>query len=333
MKRLILGVLILLVIAFPAKAEDLTAPPVPQMGQKYMPDDPQSFGEGLWTVLKAGIAALEPELANAFRICLTVSCIGLLMSFFQNLNGMAKHGAGLVSALLLGCALLETGTSMISAASETVQTLSEYGKLLLPVMAAALAAQGAGAASAALYGSSAMFCAFLGSLISRILIPGVYAYLALSIAGAAMDNQMVAKLKEMIIRGYTWTLKTLLSLFTGFLAVTGVVSGTTDAAAARLTRAAISGMVPVVGGILSEATESVLVGAGFVKNAAGVYGLLAVTAVCIGPFLQIGVQYLLLKLTAAFCDLFAGKQVSQLLRDYSGCMGLLLVHFPSATKN
>lgn len=324
MRRLFLAVAILFCMAIPVKASEMTAPPVPQMGQQYMPDNPESFGEGLWTILKTGIAALKPELANACRICFQVAGIGLLLSFFQQFSGIAKQGIGVVTVLMLGCILLETGNSMIAVASETVQTISEYGKLLLPVMAATLASQGGGASSAALYASAAMFCGFLGNLISKIMIPGVYIFLALSIAGSAVENQKLDKMKELIKGLYTWTLKTLLSFFTGFLAITGVVSGTTDAAAARLTKAAISGMVPVVGGILSEATESVLVGAGLVKNAAGVYGLLASLAVCIGPFLQIGMQYLLLKITAAFCDLFAGKQVSGLLRDYSGGMGLLL---------
>ena len=324
MKRLLLAVFILLSITFPAAAADMTAPPVPEMGKEYMPDSTESFSEGLWTILKAGITAVKPELANACKSCFVVICVGLLLSFFQNLKGMAKAGVGFVSILLPGCILLETGNSMIALAAETVQTISEYGKLLLPVMATTLAAQGFGATSAALYASAAMFCGFLGNLISGVLLPGVYIFLALAIAGSATENQMLCKLKEMIISFYSWTLKTMLSFFTGFLAITGVVSGTTDAAAARLTKAAISGMVPVVGGILSEATESVLVGAGMVKNAAGVYGVLAVMAVCVGPFLQIGVQYLLLKATAAFCDLFTGKQVSQLLKDYSGAMGLLL---------
>ena len=83
-------------------------------------------------------------------------------------------------------------------------------------------------------------------------------------------------------------------------------------------------MVPVVGGILADASESVLVGAGVMKNVAGVYGLLAILAVCIGPFLKIGVQYLLLKLTAAVCSVFDVKQCGKLVQDFSGVMGFLL---------
>jgi stage III sporulation protein AE len=108
------------------------------------------------------------------------------------------------------------------------------------------------------------------------------------------------------------------------MGVTGVVSGTTDAATVRATKLTMSGMVPVVGGILSEASEAVIVGAGVMKSAVGVYGLVALVAIWITPFIRIGVQYLLLKLTAALCEMFDLKGINGLVGAFSSAMGLLL---------
>ena len=324
MRRIILVICIILMTALPVHAAEVTAPQVPDSGAKYMPEDSESFAEGMWSILKAGISALTPSLAEACRVCFSVICAGIGLSLFQGFSGNVKVGVSLATALLIGILLLGTGNTMVSLAADTIHELSEYAKLLLPVMAGALAAQGGATTSAALYTATALFSSILSRLIAAVLIPVAYIFLALSVASSASGNDMLGKLKDLVMRLCSWSLKTLLAVFTGFLSITGVVSGTTDAAAAKLTRAAISGMVPVVGGILSEATESVLVGAGMVKNAAGVYGMLAAAAVCIGPFLQIGVQYLLLKATGAFCSLFAGKQVSGLVLDFSACFGLLL---------
>ncbi len=41
-----------------------------------------------------------------------------------------------------------------------------------------------------------------------------------------------------------------------------------------------------------------LAGAGLLKGAIGVFGLLGVLVLCAYPFLQLGIQYLLYKLTA-----------------------------------
>ena len=122
----------------------------------------------------------------------------------------------------------------------------------------------------------------------------------------------------------TWSLKTILYIYTGYIGITGVISGATDAAALKAAKLTISSVVPVVGGILSDASEAVLVSAGTVKNAVGIYGLFAVLAIWIGPFLQIGSHYLLLKATGAICSVFGSKSGTVLVHDFCSALGLLL---------
>ena len=108
------------------------------------------------------------------------------------------------------------------------------------------------------------------------------------------------------------------------MGITGVASGATDAAKLKAAKLTISSVVPVVGGILSDASEAVLVGAGMMKSAAGIYGLVAVSAIWISPFLQLGIQYLMLKIAGALCAMLDAKQVSTLVDSFSTAMGLLL---------
>jgi len=97
-----------------------------------------------------------------------------------------------------------------------------------------------------------------------------------------------------------------------------------DASALKVAKMAISTSVPVIGGILSDASEAVLVSAGVLKNAAGIYGILTVIALLCGPFLRIGIQYLMIKATAAMCGSIWEKQTSELIGDFATAMGLLL---------
>ena len=76
--------------------------------------------------------------------------------------------------------------------------------------------------------------------------------------------------------------------------------------------------------ILSDSSEAVLVSMSVAKNAAGIYGILAILAVFLKPFLQIGVHYLLLKVVSGICGIFGTKQISNLVGDYSVAMGLIL---------
>lgn len=324
MKRLILILLLISYMTIPAQAAELTAPTVPDQVQDLMPPDTESFGEGLLFVLKSSIQILQPEIAAGCGVCLSVMAAAMLTSLLGSFPGMSKKMTQLAGVIVTACLLLGSANTLIHSAADTVTELSEYGKLLLPVMTAAMAAQGGITGSAALYTGTAIFDAFLCTLISKVMVPMIYIFLAFSAANSAVGEELLTKLRDFLKWLVSWCLKTVLYVFTGYITVTGVVSGTADQAALKATKLTISGMVPVVGGIMSDASEAVLVSAGAVKSAVGVYGLLAIAAIAIGPFLRIGVQYLLLKLTAAVCGVFADKKTTDLIGDFSAALGLLL---------
>ena len=244
--------------------------------------------------------------------------------YFGQLPGKSKSVTELAGAVAVACLLLGSAYGSISAAAETVQQLSDYGKLLLPAMTTAVAAQGGLTSATALYTGTAFFDTILGSLISWLLLPVIYAYLVLSVAAAALEIDLLGKMQKFLKWLTSWGLKIIIYIFTGYMTVTGVISGTADQATLKATKMTISGMVPVVGGMLSDASETILISAGTVKNAVGIYGLLALIAVAIGPFLRIGIQYLMLKITASVCEIFGSKRITGLVSDVSGAMGLLL---------
>ena len=324
MRRIFLLVLLMTIFAVPVSAQEYIAPEAPQDAQSLMPVEQTSFGEDLWTVVKGAVSKLQPEIAASARICVALVAITMAVSMVDSIPGKSGKVVQLVGVLTASALLLLQTGSMVHAGAETVTQLSEYGKLLLPVMTAALAAQGGITSSSALYMCTTVFNAVLTAGISTILIPLVYCFLALSIASCATGQSVLEKLCGFMKWLCTWLLKTTLYIFTGFIGITGVVSGTADAAALKATKLTMSGMIPVVGGILSDASEAVLVGAGVMKTAAGTYGLVAVIAIWISPFLQIGIRYLLLKLTAAVCGVFGVKPVSALVGAFSNAMGLLL---------
>ena len=188
----------------------------------------------------------------------------------------------------------------------------------------ALAAQGGISTSAALYAGTALFTSVLQSAMSGFLVPGIYLYLALSVGNGATGENMLKSASDALKGFLTWCLKIILMVFTTYLGLSGVISGTTDAAALKMAKVTMSSFVPVVGGVLSDASEAVLVSAGLIKNAAGIYGILAVLALFLRPFLKIGIHYLILKLTGMICSVFSGNRISSVIQSFSGALGLLL---------
>ncbi len=323
MRKVILFFLLVSFVIMPVSAEELTAPAVPEAGENLMPES-TSFGEGLWEMVRKAVTFIRPDLAEAAKVCLAVIAAVLMVSVLQSFDGPSKAVTELAGAVTIAAVLLLSTQSTIPLAADTVTELSDYGKLLLPVMTAALAAQGGVTASAALNAGTAVFNSVLSGLISRLLVPMVYLFLALAAANSAMGEEILKKMRDFVKWLASWCLKTLLTVFTTYMSITGVISGTTDAAALKATKVTISSCVPVVGGILSDASEAVLISAGLAKNTAGIYGIFAVLAVFLEPFLKIGIHYLMLKLTAAVCGIFGSKRMTELIGDFSTAMGLLL---------
>lgn len=324
MRRVAIFAVLLFLLVPTVSAMEFTAPEVPESGRAWMPYEAETFSQGLAEILRNAIGLLQPDLAKAASVCMgTLACV-MIVSILQNFTGITKNTSELVGTVTVACLLMNSTSTLIHLGAQTVHQLSEYGKLLLPVMAAAMGAQGMAATSAALYAGTAAFDAVLSGFIAKILTPMIYLFLALSVTGSAVGEETMKKLREMIRGFLVWCMKTLLYIFTGYMGITGVVTGSTDAAALKAAKLTISSAVPVVGGILSDASEAVLVGAGLMKNAAGIYGMLAILSVCLEPFVRIGAQYLLLKLTAGLCAMFGPKRLTDMLADFSSALGLLL---------
>ena len=67
-----------------------------------------------------------------------------------------------------------------------------------------------------------------------------------------------------------------------------------------------------------------LAGAGMLKGAIGVFGLLAVLAICLTPFITMAVQYLLYKLAAFLAGTVTQEPLADLINALGSVFGLML---------
>ena len=119
-------------------------------------------------------------------------------------------------------------------------------------------------------------------------------------------------------------LKLMLTLFTAYLAVSGGVSGNVDRLALKTAKFAVSGAVPVVGGVMSDAAETVLSGASLLRGSVGVFGMVCVTAICLAPFVRAGACCLCFKLGAALLSPLCSDSLRRLLSGIGSGFALLL---------
>ncbi len=279
--------------------------------------------------LKKLSAAAKETLLGALRRAVksaaTLLGIALLCAVGESVaEGQTAEYITLGGALGICAAAAGDSAVFIGRGTETLQKLSEFSKALLPCMAAATAASGAPGTGAALYAASALFFDLLLTISGSVVMPVVYAYIAACAAKAAFGGDALAGAVS-LLKWLALSLITALMLaFVCYLSVTGVVSGATDAATARLAKTAISTALPVVGGIVSDAATAVVAGAKVLRGAVGVFGLLAVAAVCLAPFLTLGAQYLAYKAAAGLAGVTAGKRLAGLIGELGAAFGMVL---------
>ena len=220
MTRMLALVLLLALVCLPVSAAEFSAPTVPDSGRALMPEDTADFGKALMELVRKALTRLRPDLAQCARVCAGVLGAAMLTGLLRCFSGTEKGLVNLAGVLVVSALLGTTANSMISLGRETIGEISNYGKLLLPVMTAALAAQGGVSTSAALYVGTAAFDTALGGVIANLLIPMVYGFLVLGIGVCALGEPTLGKLQELVKSLVTWTLKTMLIVFTSYMGIT-----------------------------------------------------------------------------------------------------------------
>ena len=264
------------------------------------------------------------RLRGAASVLLVVVLCGVMENFLQGSGGRMTPFLPMAGALSVTMLTAGSLDSLIGLGAETIQDLSVFSKALLPTLAAATAASGAVTTATFQQVSTVFFADLLLNLIDGLLMPLVYLYIGVMTAASCLPENRLGAIADGLKKVLTWMLTTSLLVFTVYLSVVRVIAGAADGAAVKIAKAAISGVVPVVGGIISEASETVLVGAGLLRNTIGVFGMLAILAACAYPFLQLGVQYLLYKLTAFLAGAFGAPQLCKLIDGLGGAFGLVL---------
>lgn len=287
-----------------------------------------SFGEGVVSILSTGSGEFVGALRRAGRSGLLLLSVALLCALCdtgrETLAPAGLDPVRLAGTVAVTAIAVTDVNALMGLGRETLAHLDDFSRILLPVVTAVSAASGTPGAAVARQGAALLFLNLLITLSRRLILPLVYAYVCASAARTAIDNNGLARVASLLKWVAGGSLSALLTGFVFYLSVTASVAGSADALAQKTAKTMLSGMIPVVGGILSDAAETVAAGAGALKGTVGVVGLLAVLALCLGPFFQLGCHYLVYKLCAALTDTVCAGPVTGLIDAIVGAFALLM---------
>ena len=336
MKQLLCLLAALVVMTMGAQASDLPKDltrAMPERAEELLRGEDfsgtEGFSGGIATLLEKVSGQigtiLHQRVRGAASILLVVILCGVVEGFRAGAEG-GKTALFLPMAGALSVTLLTAGSldSLIGLGAETIGELDTFSKALLPTLAAAMAASGQVSTAAFQQVTTVFLVDLLINLINGLLMPMVYLYIGGLTASSCLPEGRLSALADGLKKVVTWLLSTVLLAFTVYLSVARIISGSVDGATVKVAKATVSSVVPVVGSIIAEASETVLAGAGMLKNTIGVFGMLAILAACAYPFLQLGIQYLLYKLTSFLAAAVGAPGLCKLIDGLGGAFGLVL---------
>jgi stage III sporulation protein AE len=281
---------------------------------------------GFLSLLSQAASILPGSLGEGLRTAVTVIIIASLCA----VAGSVAQGGAMPQYIrlagVLGIALVTISgfSGIMWSARETVAEMNTYNKALMPVLATASAAAGKPASSLFRHMGTVFASDLLMTLYDRLLYPLLYIYSAVITFNAALPHNMLKRFGGLIRKTVLWFLTATLGLFTVYLTVGGAISGTADKFSVKAAQSALGGFVPVVGGIISDASETLLLGASVIKNAVGAFGLLVVLGTALGPLVSLAVRTVCMKLSAVLAGTLGGSSLAEYMDDLSGLYSILL---------
>ena len=288
-----------------------------------------SFSDGLSDVFSKTVDGIKRFLSQGVLCVCVIAAVSFLVSSVESFapigdNGAVKTSLSLVGAIAVTAAASGSVTSVIGMGKEFISGVEDFSKALLPTVAAAEATCGVAGAATVKAGITLLFSDILITLIKKVLLPLVYINIFAATANAAANNNVLQKISEFSSKTVSVTLKVILGAFVSYIGISGIVAGSVDKAGLKVAQFAMGAAIPVVGGAVSEAAETVVAGAAMIKNSVGVFGMLSILSAFATPFAAMLVNYLSFKAASLVSSPIINGQVAALSSKLAESFGLVI---------
>ncbi len=249
----------------------------------------------------------------------------LINSFKTNINDSSYLQAYNIVSVLSICGILVSPIiGIIVESSNLIKDVSNFILMFLPVFVGVLIAAGKTLSGFAY--NSFLFGAVqvISQISSHVLVPMLGIYLAFCLCGAITNYIRIDAVASFVQKSVTWTMGILLTVFVGLLTLQGIVTNSADTVGVRATKFALGSFIPVIGGALSEAFNSIQGCISFIKSSVGVFGIIVCLFTFIPLILSILFLILSLNISLTVSEILNLDRIPVILKACSSTLSLIL---------
>ena len=253
----------------------------------------------------------------------------LLCALFSGLDGavgslsLRRTYQG-VAVLAAGGAVLTPLFALFSQVWETAEQVTVFLTAYVPVYGAVLFT-GGGTVSALSYQTTLLAAVeLLLWLVRGVVFPLLLVSLAFGCVGSVSEGFCLDRLSGTLHKTILWAMGLFSTLFSGLLSLQQMVAAAGDSLSGRVVKFSLSSFVPVVGGVLSEAYNTVVGCGGLLRSTVGAFGVLSVVLVVLPPLLSCVCWQIGLHLAGGAAALFGLTPLDTLCRTAAGAVKVLI---------
>lgn len=257
------------------------------------------------------VADFEENIGLLLKILGITFLCAILKNIQSSFGGTVSEIAFYVCYMLIVVLIVTSFTNIISICLKSINKLNRFMNLLIPVLITLLVSMGNIATVATIQPVLLGMISIISILISNLIIPIILISTILNLISNISSQVNVEKLGKFFKKSVMYILEFVMIIFLGVLSLEGTLTSSVDGITAKIAKTAVSNVVPVVGKLISDATDSVIGGVSITKNAVGVIGILVITLIVIGPIVKAFILMMLFNLTSAVCDTIADSRISK----------------------
>ena len=280
----------------------------------------------LSSVFKMIYTMLRDNFSKPLKGCLTATGAVLMVSICSAFFSDDEKAKGVLN-LTCGCFVLISifipAIDVINSGASAMKLCAGFEKALIPVLAAVLTASGNPVSALSFQGAAFVAAQAVESLANGFIVPLVCISGMLGAVGAMLPTLKLSAVSDMIRKTSSTVIGFAAAIFSGFVTLKNIISGSADSLAAKGIRLVTSTFIPVVGGALSEAYSAMSGSLSLLRGAVGFYGIIAVSAICLPVILNLALWSLAMRCAYTVSDLLGNNQCSEMLKNISYMYSML----------
>ena len=217
-----------------------------------------------------------------------------------------------------------SAVGVLAGAGMTTAAISEFMLVFVPVFAGVIAAMGKAAAASAANTVILAAAQFFSQISVNFLTPVCGTVMGLSVTGAVHPEMSTDKLGELIRKAAVWGLSLLMTVFMSVLSAQTFVTNSADNVLIRTAKFAVSSGVPIVGGTISDAVNTVHASLSLMHSSIGTYGIAAVIVILLPSLISVVCYRFALTAAEAVSEVFGVKELSTLFRACGAVMSIIM---------